>query len=236
MKLFVKPFCLFGIILLIGCSQKLIRNETSVSQIEHVLNKNYKIGEINIAYVGQRVISFKDYYVSKVVEDVMRPNKSFRIKAGFSPWYYAKSESGCAIVGDTKFGDKIYKVVNIGGGAAVLVGDDGKLYPKLMGATTNILVLGEATIEPADILFVQDKKTIVDSRKGFINYELLYSGTDGKSFVLTYREYTPDDLIKAGFTQSVTYQNNLSSIRYKDIKINVHEITNEYIKYVVVSD
>ena len=221
-------------ICLVGCARQIIRSERLPAKTEQISNKNYVIGQVYTSFVGQKVVNYKDYYLTSTTEDVMRPDKSFKIQSAMSPWFNARASEEYPIRGEIEYEGNRYKVVDIRDrGIGVLVETDGKLYPKIISGT-NILVAG--TVEPPIIYFTQGKKTIVDSKKGFINYELIYGGTDGRSFVLTYREYTPDDLIKAGFTQNVTYKNDLSAIRYRNLKINVLEVTNEYIKYKVLSD
>lgn len=64
----------------------------------------------------------------------------------------------------------------------------------------------------------------------------MYSGTDGKSMRLVYREYTPDDMARAAFFQDVTYEQNSKIIQFRKIKISVHEATSQSIKYTVLED
>lgn len=73
--------------------------------------------------------------------------------------------------------------------------------------------------------------------KGSIMEELVYSGIDGKTIKVTYRQYVVQNsnfLIKDGFTQHLEYDlTEKKEIRYKSILIEVLEATSSEIKYIV---
>jgi hypothetical protein len=77
---------------------------------------------------------------------------------------------------------------------------------------------------------------VVDAAAGFRNFELVYGGTDGKSFTLTYREYSPEDLIRPAFTQNLTYENGSTAVRFRNTRLSIQEVTAEKITYSVISD
>jgi len=76
----------------------------------------------------------------------------------------------------------------------------------------------------------------VDKTAGFVNYELLYSGTNGVSFFITYREYTSDNVARPAFYQDLTFNSSSEYIRYKNLKIKVHTASDEGITFTVVED
>ncbi len=53
---------------------------------------------------------------------------------------------------------------------------------------------------------------------------------------MTYREYTRDDVARPAFFQNVVYETNAKQLRYKDIKIDMLEATNEKVIYSIVED
>jgi len=78
--------------------------------------------------------------------------------------------------------------------------------------------------------------TQIDASKGFVNFELVYSGTTRESFQLLYREYTKDDLARPAFSQTLVYEKERASIRFRNLQIDVHEASNEKIRFNIISD
>jgi len=76
----------------------------------------------------------------------------------------------------------------------------------------------------------------INLKAGYLNYELLYGGTDGKSIIINYREYTSDDVARPAFYQNLVYESKAEYIRFKNIRIRVHEATNEKIIYTIERD
>lgn len=93
-----------------------------------------------------------------------------------------------------------------------------------------------AKLDPPDLRFeyTQHDK-VVDQKSGFTNFELIYAGNDGRSFSLSYREYTPDDLAKPAFSQSLVYPLGSTSIRFRSLQLTIHDVTSERITFTVVA-
>ncbi len=119
----------------------------------------------------------------------------------------------------------------------LLIKEDGRLYNKVVDMWDRIY--GDFEITPKDVIFTSVKKEKETSRVTAAsnkNYELIYGGTDGKSFTLTYREYTSDDFARPAFYQTLTYEATAKQIRFREIVIKLYEISNEKIVYSIVSD
>ena len=56
---------------------------------------------------------------------------------------------------------------------------------------------------------------------GFINYELLYTGSNASGINLTYREFSPEGLARVAFFQNLTYPADARSITFKQLRIRV---------------
>ncbi len=92
-------------------------------------------------------------------------------------------------------------------------------------------------ISPSGLRFTE--RTVigtVDVSSGYINYELVYSGTDGQSLKISYREYTSDNLARASFYQDLVFNLSQPTIGFRDVVIEVHAASNEAIEYTVISD
>ena len=53
---------------------------------------------------------------------------------------------------------------------------------------------------------------------------------------MLYREYTPDDLARPAFTQTLSYAAGSNIIRFRNVRIEVATADNEKIEYTVVAD
>jgi hypothetical protein len=80
----------------------------------------------------------------------------------------------------------------------------------------------------------EEEKKVLDS--GYLNYELIYGGTDGKSITFTYREFTSQDLARPAFYQNLVYESGKEQVRFRDTLLRVHEATNEKIVFTVIAD
>lgn len=64
--------------------------------------------------------------------------------------------------------------------------------------------------------------------------ELIYSGIDGTTIQITFREFR-QDMIRQGFTQYLKYDlTNSDTIQFKDFKIKVLQANNSSIRFTVV--
>lgn len=113
-----------------------------------------------------------------------------------------------------------------------MINPDGSVHSQLL--TNNIVMVYTFSASPASLKFIASKEEVIDV--GFLNYELIYGGTDGKSITITYREYTSKDLARAAFSQNVVYEVGKKQIRFRDTVLQIHETTNEKIVFTVLSD
>jgi hypothetical protein len=102
----------------------------------------------------------------------------------------------------------------------------------------NVVMVYTFTVLPDSVRFVPvpvpEEK--INLKAGYLNYELLYGGTDGKSIIINYREYTSDDIARPAFYQNLVYESKSEYIRFKNIRIRVYEATNEKIVYTMRDD
>lgn len=79
-----------------------------------------------------------------------------------------------------------------------------------------------------------DKKTKLI--KGKTNFELIYSGIDGETINILYREFTNDNIARPSFFQNLTYSKKNNKIRFRDLIIRIDSVDNEKIVFTVLSD
>lgn len=207
------------------------------SSTEHKIDRNYTLGKEASAFVGQPIVRVKDYWVRTDARAALQPDQAFSV---FLPLFGPNIAIGAAeplpMVG-TQVRDGItYRLVQLQGlPLSFLVKPDGtfdgravNMYGAKMGYTYDFK---PATVKLSPVVAEQ-----VSTDRGYLNFELVYSGANKDEISLLYREYTPQDLARPAFTQNLTYERGTSTIRFRDIKITVLGADNERIRYVVDED
>lgn len=221
--------------LMTGCVQYVQINPQKTSLgTDRVFNKNYQTGQVLSAYVGQPIIKVKDYRITRLNAKHMRATSDFVVSGGLAVPVTGYKDVDYIVIGDTTIEDRTYTVIRINQWQGLLIKDDGSVHNRVLNF--NYLNNYTFTISPPDLRFIGSKNEVIDVDSGYLNYELLYGGTDGKSFTVTYREYTSNDLARPAFYQNLIYEVGKKQIRFRDTSLVVHEVTNEKIVFMVVSD
>lgn len=233
-------------VILAGCQS--VQEKPSVrdivAEIRHVVKKNYSLGQEELAYVGQPVVQLKDYYYNPIPIFTSPVAFSASLEDGGADVHYA---AGTELRGIALFDYEgvTYFIASpsplMPGNSMLLI--DSKGHYRGLGFTYEDEEFDacddedDVCIKPAVINFVRSHKEGIDkAAPGFINYELVYSGATKDTINLLYREYTPDNMARAAFTQNLTYDRASSSIRFRDVQIHVIEASNESLRYVVQAD
>lgn len=242
----MKNYFLAGlVILLTACSHSVRPPESPTSQAERYFEKSYTINVESSTYVGNPIIKVKDYYLLKAQSATMKPLAAFEVKY-LNAVMPVSEKTDYPIKGYIDIDGVQHALVVItsaitpsGIGMALAVDStgvpNGRLYVRNM--------IGEYQRQPPDPTFSgaspkfsRSVKTTVDTTKGYINHELLYNGTDGKSIFVSYKEFSPDDFARSAFFQNLTYEAKNESIRFKNYKIKVVSANSESIKFSVLED
>jgi len=220
--------------------------QSQSSPPEKVFIKNYTLNEKKTVNVGDSVVKVKDYYAIRYSTDALEASNDFHI--GESDIYLnGKKNEPLKIVGVTKYKDSEYYLLAtnnpdwflpinmngeyLGGIAIRIVG------PFESGNRVTILPEGKRlTVIPAGTLFKIVTNERIDSRSGYINYEIVYTGITKDAINFLYREFTSDDMARPAFYQNLTYPIQSKSIRFKKTKINIVNINEEKITYTVIED
>ena len=70
----------------------------------------------------------------------------------------------------------------------------------------------------------------------YINHELLLTGYSSSGIHLLFREYTPDDLIRASFSQEAIYPLESENIEFKNYKLAILSKDTNSLTYKVLAD
>jgi len=219
---------------LLGCTKPV--EPVKFPNPEWVIEKNYILGRKQAAFVGQPIISIRDYL--KIQEPSMKANVDFSVDCP-SINIHIKGKAGTVypVKGQINYRNNTYLVLDISVSeeiVGILVNSEGKPINKLFISNTPFWAIGRVKITPDSLCF--SKVYSEHFLKGNLNFEILYNGTDGNSFLVTYREYTPDNIARPAFTQNLVYENKSEIIRFRNIVIRVHEVTSEKIVYTVIED
>lgn len=221
-----------------GCAQ-IKPLPPSVSTTEHIIEKSYEKNLQQTVYVGQPIVKVKDYYSVESTTPYLEVSNDFEVTGILGLKFPGKAGSKAHIRGETTYKNKKYKTVIINSSPCFtgLIDEHGVFNSTMLsGMGCSEINPWTWEITPASTRFNVVSNKSVDKTAGFVNYELLYGGTNGNSFSVTYREYTPDNFARPAFYQDLTFSNSSQYIRYKNMRIKVHQVNNEQISYTVVED
>lgn len=207
---------------------------------ERKIDKNYKLNEKNSAYIGSSMIKISDFNVVTTKTNKMKLNKDYSLKAEILQTFNFSKNDTFVIKGTWIIDGINYTAVN------------NKKYPDiflLLDNNNNLIEDYLTRFSDNYLMFKPAFKTnisgmkferIIDVsnnyKKGATNFELIYTGKNSNSFMLTYREYTSDDIARASFFQNLTYDISSKQIRFRDILIKINSIDNEKIVFTVLKD
>jgi len=95
---------------------------------------------------------------------------------------------------------------------------------------------GQYTLTPPTTRF--EAQTVFKWKKGtpYVNHELLLTGFSSSGIHLLFREYTPDDLIRASFSQEAIYPLDSETIEFKDYAFEVLSTDSNSLTYKIVAE
>ncbi len=228
-----------AVVLLMGCSQVVSPkiSDTIPRGTERIKYQSHKIGRVQTAYVGEPMVKVKDYVVNRYRSKVARATNDFVISSGFIK-ITGNTDVDYSLNKETVVDGVKYDVVDLPGGLPP--GGFGVLVTPEGGVTNFFMNGGELhrgwNVYPNNLKFIAGEKREVDPKSAYLNYELLYGGSDGKSVNLTYREYSSESNAIPSYFQNISYGIVNRMIRFRNISMEVIEITNEKIVFNVISD
>jgi hypothetical protein len=238
-----KQALVFPLVLLGACSS-IAPADPAPAATKHIVQKNFAIGELKSAAVGEALISLKDYYEKdrKKTGSIAEP-ATLRVGLGsmvLIPGTYAASRR---VRMDGTAYDAVeikvhpFELTTLSPWHAVVpmiffIDDSGHIARAGggLGITTDV-----SGLEPAGFRATPGEKTSVDASRGYTNFELLYSGVAGGAVRLTYREYASSDSSRPASFQDLTYNLSDKAIRFKDVLLEVESADNQSIRFRVKS-
>lgn len=245
---FIYVAACFIVLLLAGCTQSIqsIKSVLSQSPPERVLVKNYTLNERKFVAVGEQVVVHKDYYVVKRAAGKFIPSEDFSI-AGRSFNISGKKNDSVPLQGVIEDEGMVCYLLplNCQPGTicvSLLIDPDGHPTKKVVLVNNDRRLAAKPVdqdwlvITPAHIKFKLGFEEAVDKSVGFTNFELIYTGKNSQSMTFLYREYTPEDMVRAAYSQNLIYGVDSRIVKFRKIKLKIEKTTDEGIEYYVVED
>jgi hypothetical protein len=211
---------------------------------KHILQKNFAVGELKSAAVGETMLALKDYY-EKDRQTVWSVGTPATLRVGLGSMVLVTGDYAAVrrVQSDGTAYDAVeimvhpFELTTLKPSSAVVpmtffIDDSGRLARAGGGFGITTEVSG---LEPADFRATRGEKTDVDAKRNYTNFELLYAGVAAGAVHLTYREYTPKDPAHPSQFQDLTYNLSDKSIRFKDVLIDIEGADNQNIRFRVKS-
>lgn len=231
----VSASTIISLILLSGCAHTITPSINTKIGTEKVFDKNYIVGKIQTAYVGEAIVKVKDYTINKYSTQYMKASNDFNITWG-NQHVKGNSIKSYPVIGTSEHDNVLYTVVRAGLLNLYIDSNGTPLKKAFIGPPGMPKIPFTSKITPSNLFFAPITEEVIDNKAGFINYELIYSGTNGKEITISYREYTNKDMARPAFYQNLIYNAEIKKIRFKNTIIKIHEANNEKIVYTIVSD
>ena len=227
-----------------GCGSTINYNMTT-KKIKVVENKNYTVNNKKTVYVGESMIKEKNYFIYEYSSSMMSPLNEYTMQSKSDITFRGDKSSTYEIMSTTIIDDKKYTALYYNThlprkyeSFKLLIDKNNMLHNKVLNGDMNIVMIWDFDITPKQISFAptenSQKQSDILKDKPYINYELIYSGINKDTIRLLYREYTVDDMARASFFQELTYPKNSNFIRFKKMKIKIHNVTGEQITFSVL--
>lgn len=200
-------------------------------------DKNYKIGSAQTVYVGEPLIKRRTYLAKIQSKLVAIPEiSSVLASSGFGviplPQGTPFEVKYDVFINGEKF--SAMEVPTKNGIVAVLFDVNGLVREKVL---RNGQLLPESfSVKPINANVVTKRPEKILDKKMIENFELIYGGVNNNQINLTYREFSPDDVARTAFFQELTYPTDSEFLRYKSMKVKVHNVSSEGINFEVVAD
>lgn len=226
----------------------------------HEFRKNYQLGMPQRASVGEVVVSVKDYYITtEDAERVLTPSNSFVAYwtgdlTGAVPLVSGVGGASLPVAAEAVIDGKRYYLIEqpnrviAGSINGIYVGEDGTVRTdrrRVRSTRENADAPSKSGIDvslglrivPSSTRFTyaESRRTEIEA-KGYINYDIVFTGKGGDQLNFVYREYSKDDLARQPFFQNLTYSATEKMIRFRNLRIQINGVNNEGISYTVLDE
>lgn len=222
-----------------ACVTTVSQYQGKVAEPANVAKKSYEIGQVYRVTVGNNLLK-REQYTGYYYHNEFQPSNSFTISGGLMSTAFSfqgSSEDIFPIVAQNDKGNPMFGIP----GTRFLMGVNSEGYWDSTVASNNSMTSpigsgGQYTLSPPITRF--EAQTVFKWKKGtpYINHELLLTGFSSSGIHLLFREYTPDDLIRASFSQEAIYPLDSETIEFKDYALEVLSTDSNSLTYKIVAE
>lgn len=226
------------LLLLLGGCATVEPVDTRPAITQEVNERNYEIGRPQTAVVGDTLIRVRRYFVQKREVSAVEANTDFAVFGGGYDIHFVKDQTvpirGTTLVDGVRYYVLPVETTQLGLPAVLelLIAEDGHIHSKALNGG----VIYSYRAEPSDGRLLPVQRVDVVKTQPFVNYEIVFNGSDGQAMRFTYREYSPDDLARTAFFQDLSYPINAKVIRFRNLSLDVLNLDEQAITFVVRSD
>ena len=228
-----------SLLFLSACVTTVGQYDGRITDRANVASTSYDLGQVYRVTVGDNILK-REQYTGYYVHNELQPTNSFVISGGLMSTAFSfqgSEEEIFPIVAQNNKGNPMFRIP--GTRFMMGVGTDGYWDNTVASAnamTSPIGSGGQYSLTPSTTRFEAHK--IFKWKKGtpYINHELLLTGFSSSGIHLLFREYTPNDLIRASFSQEAVYPLNSKNIEFKKYKLEILNQDSNSLTYKVVAD
>lgn len=201
------------------------------------VDKSYKTGAAQTVYVGEALIK-KRSFLTKVESKLTAETANDTVLAAenFGQVTLPK-ERQFDVKYDVFIDGRKFTAMEVPGKTGVI----GVLFDSAGIISDKVMIDGKLLpqnfkVQPINSYVRMRRPEKILDRKTLENFEIIYGGVNNNQINMVYREYSPDDVARTAFFQELTYPTDSKTLRYKSIKLKVHNISSEGISFEVISD
>ena len=222
-----------------GCMSITAPPREEVASRDDVHTKSYRLGAVATAAVGDEIVRVKNYSVTSMA------TREVEVRTGFTidgPLYSHTFQAGerHRYAGKTTYDGKAYDVMRVDD-YGLMFDDTGHVLGKLISGFGNritppVVMIYSYDVTPSDARVSRVTRRIVLPEGFGQNYQLVFDGVSGDSIRIGFREYSTEDIVRPSSSQELTYPRNSRSIRFRNLAVDILEVTADRIEYRVTSD
>lgn len=241
----IRIFLSLGVPLAFSGCLTVERPKEPLVRFEQVRDRNYNKGEAVERAVGESMIRVRDFWQRATTsENAMAPDVT--VSGHYNFWsqpafdFTLPQGEPLRVLGSTAINGVRYRIVELPKNpfAGLLIDESGRALSPRAAFIGGHWTESTATVRiDQNALFRPFVSISADSAKPFLNYELIFTGMTKDAISISYREFTPDELARPSFYQSLTYTNQPNQIiRFKSLRVELISADNETIRFRVLED
>ena len=214
----------------------------------HIVADDFRVEQVRVSFPGDAMVTREDFHAVASERDYVRPAHAMHIELPIGTGVSITPDDRLKIVGYLKIGDEIMRTVQLPRSAAsqyaMALRRDGTIEGTLAAyeygwsdrRRLSPIRGARVFVDPRDALFLpQYDVASVDASQPFVRYDVAFIGVDKGQVALAIRRYDTPDAQDAVSSELVRFDAKPGTIEIGGLAIELREIEDKRIKYVVKS-